>query len=72
MMRLGLFITPATFKRLIKNNLKGMSSGDDMIVRGKSIDEHIERLGLVFQGLCETNFNLSGNVTKVQFRYGCR
>lgn len=64
-MPFGLCNAPATFERLMEHVLRGLAWNtclvylDDIIVIGKSFDEHLERLREVFQRLRGANLKLS-------------
>lgn len=63
-MPFGLCNAPATFQRLMDRVLVGMQWEtclvylDDIIVLGKDVSEMLERLGLVFDRLCQANLKL--------------
>ena len=63
-MPFGLCNAPATFERLMENIMRGLQWEsllvylDDLIVFGKTIDEEIERLRVVFQRLRQANLKL--------------
>ncbi|KFM56688.1 Retrovirus-related Pol polyprotein from transposon 412, partial [Stegodyphus mimosarum] len=64
-MPFGLCNAPATFERLMETVLKGLSYEacliylDDIIIVGKSFEEHLENLRKVLQKLKEANLKLS-------------
>lgn len=64
-MPFGLCNAPATFERLMETVLKGLSYEaclvylDDIIIVGRSFDEHLENLRKVLQKLKDVNLKLS-------------
>ncbi|GBO03604.1 Retrovirus-related Pol polyprotein from transposon 297 [Araneus ventricosus] len=64
-MPFGLCNAPATFERLMETILRGLSSEaclvylDDIIIVGRTFEEHLNNLRKVFQGLQKANLKLS-------------
>lgn len=63
-MPFGLKNAPSTFQRVMHNVLRGLQNEiclvylDDIIIFSTSLQEHIERLKSVFDGLKESNFKI--------------
>lgn len=63
-MPFGLRNSPSTFERVIESVLRGLNNNiclvymDDIIIMGKSFEDHIKNVKLVFERLREANFKI--------------
>ncbi|GBM32235.1 Retrovirus-related Pol polyprotein from transposon 17.6 [Araneus ventricosus] len=70
-MPFGLYNAPATFERLMETALHGLSSEvclmylDDLIIVGRTFEEHLNNLCKVFQRLQKANLKLSPKKCRV-------